>query len=229
MLDSDFWRDLAEQFRAIRDPRHELRADWVTEAEPSGITPSAVDWHLNQPQDSPLIRDDFEVLARRGGPKIHPYVDSLVGWLEALRSSGMNRGMSGQGIRPSATGRRRYTGTIERVCEASVRLCKKHESIALETERMERVQREAGSWKKPVPPQEQSPSTPRKRGRPPISDALKHRAQEIKNAGGSNKDAAVEIYGTKYPTPQQVKNVPTILRHFRQRMKKSTTKPKKRS
>jgi hypothetical protein len=48
-------------------------------------------------------------------------------------------------------------------------------------------------------------------GRPPeISDELKERALRIK--GG--KERAKIIYQTRYPTVQQVKNVPAILRHF---------------
>jgi hypothetical protein len=49
------------------------------------------------------------------------------------------------------------------------------------------------------------------RGRPTeISDELKEKALQIK--GG--KERAKILYQTRYPTVQQVKNVPTILRHF---------------
>ena len=51
----------------------------------------------------------------------------------------------------------------------------------------------------------------RARGRPTeISDELKERALQIK--GG--KERAKILYQTRYPTVQQVKNVPTILKHF---------------
>lgn len=51
----------------------------------------------------------------------------------------------------------------------------------------------------------------RKRGRPTeIADERKQRALAVQ--GG--KARAQILYGTKHPTPQQVKNVPTILRHY---------------
>jgi hypothetical protein len=59
------------------------------------------------------------------------------------------------------------------------------------------------------------PIVSRKRGRPPqIPDKRKADAAVIKQNGGSNRDAAKKIYNTPYPSPQQVKNVPTILRHY---------------
>ncbi|MEP7354190.1 MAG: hypothetical protein ABI824_13250 [Acidobacteriota bacterium] len=52
----------------------------------------------------------------------------------------------------------------------------------------------------------------KKRGRPSkMSDDLKREA--LKQKG--NRPRACILYGTKFPTPQQVKNVSTILRHFR--------------
>lgn len=56
----------------------------------------------------------------------------------------------------------------------------------------------------------------RKRGRPiKISDSLKRRALEMKDA--TNKTRAQILYETGYPSLQQVKNVPSILRHFKRK------------
>lgn len=56
-----------------------------------------------------------------------------------------------------------------------------------------------------------NPPPQRKRGRPAkISDELKERALAAK--GG--KARAQILYGTNYPTPQQIKNVPSILKHY---------------
>jgi hypothetical protein len=56
----------------------------------------------------------------------------------------------------------------------------------------------------------------RKRGRPiQISDELKRKALGLQNA--TNKSRAKVLYQTAYPTSQQVKNVPAILRHFRKK------------
>jgi hypothetical protein len=61
---------------------------------------------------------------------------------------------------------------------------------------------------------------PRKaRGRPvKIPDELKERALGVK--GG--KERAKILYQTRYPTVQQVKNVPTILRHFNRKRQPKT-------
>jgi hypothetical protein len=51
----------------------------------------------------------------------------------------------------------------------------------------------------------------KKRGRPQeISDDLKRKALETKG----NRERAKVLYRKAYPTPQEVKNVPSILRHF---------------
>ena len=63
----------------------------------------------------------------------------------------------------------------------------------------------------------------RRRGRPiTIPNERKRAALECKAKGGSNRDAAVLLYDKKYPTPQEVKNVPSILRHY----EKTANKPK---
>ena len=56
----------------------------------------------------------------------------------------------------------------------------------------------------------------RRRGRPTtIPDELKRKALAAKCEGKSNKELAKILYTNTYPSPQQVKNVPSILRHFR--------------
>jgi hypothetical protein len=69
-------------------------------------------------------------------------------------------------------------------------------------------------------------STPKpaakKRGRPQtIPDENKVAALRVKDDKGSNRDAAKKIYGEQYPTPQQVKNVPSILRSYKKKVEKS--------
>jgi hypothetical protein len=62
-------------------------------------------------------------------------------------------------------------------------------------------------------PDTRPPARPR-RGRPiEIPDDLKEKALRV--TGG--KARAKILYRTPYPTPQQVKNVPTILRHFKRK------------
>jgi hypothetical protein len=67
-----------------------------------------------------------------------------------------------------------------------------------------------------------APRSPRGRGRPvEIKDELKRKALELKLGGGTNREAAQVIYNTRHPSAQQVKNVPSILRHYEQRSKKA--------
>jgi hypothetical protein len=66
----------------------------------------------------------------------------------------------------------------------------------------------------------------RKRGRPQkISDDRKAEAQARKDSGGTNRDAAAILYETKYPTPQQVKNVSSLLRGHRNKNPKQASPP----
>jgi hypothetical protein len=65
-------------------------------------------------------------------------------------------------------------------------------------------------------------SIEKKRGRPQtISDEKKTAALQLKESGGTNRQAAALLYGTKYPTSQQTKNVPAILRHHKLKSKQS--------
>ncbi len=68
------------------------------------------------------------------------------------------------------------------------------------------------------------------RGRPQtLSDEKKTGAARLKASGGTNKDAAALIYGTNYPTAQQTKNVPAILRHHQQKQASASSQPRKGS
>jgi len=72
-------------------------------------------------------------------------------------------------------------------------------------------------------------SIKKKRGRPQtISDEKKNAALQLKASGGTNKQAAELIYGKRYPTPQQVKNVSAILRHHKLKSKQSGSPAKGR-
>jgi hypothetical protein len=66
----------------------------------------------------------------------------------------------------------------------------------------------------PIPtPVEAATHLKRARGRPAkIAAELKEQARKVKANGGTNRDAAAMLYGVKYPTPQQVKNVCSLLR-----------------
>jgi hypothetical protein len=63
----------------------------------------------------------------------------------------------------------------------------------------------------------------RQRGRPTkFTDENKRRALEIKSTDGTYRDAAKILYGTLYPTPQQVKNARNILKNYQQKLARQT-------
>jgi hypothetical protein len=147
MADSNFWRDYAEKFRAVRD-NAELRADWrQTVKVGEENLPPLVSWQLNGLDwNRRSIELEFITLARRCGPEIYPYIDSLAGWLEELRSrQALNDRNRGSGIESSPDGTitaHVHFGSILAVCEASAFICKLLESETLETERLERNRKE---------------------------------------------------------------------------------------
>jgi ribosome-binding protein aMBF1 (putative translation factor) len=76
-------------------------------------------------------------------------MESLDGWLESLREHQYNATVMGTGEELNSHGQlvaHHYSGSIERVCEASVLLCKYQENLALELERMESVRQNHRSW-----------------------------------------------------------------------------------
>jgi hypothetical protein len=145
MADYGFWRELAAEFGAL-DTHGELRADWHQTARMGEPTPPTADWRIVA-AGSYLrsISFSFQSSARRGGMEIHPAMDSMVAWLEELRSRGLNHepGPIASEVNPeggivACT----YTGTISNVCHASADLCKIFESVELEIERLRRVKAE---------------------------------------------------------------------------------------
>ena len=86
--------------------------------------------------------------------------------------------------------------------------------------------REGSSQRGVAQPEDESTTQARKRGRPQtIPDERKAAAAERKASGGSNSEAAALIYDVKYPSPQQVKNVPAILKAFQKKILRQSGSP----
>lgn len=67
---------------------------------------------------------------------------------------------------------------------------------------------------------------PRKRGRPAEIDTVtKEAALAVKARGGTGKEIAKVLYKTPYPSIQQVKNAPNILKHYLKSVSPSANKP----
>lgn len=140
MLDSDFWWDLAEKFRAI-DPRWQLHAKWHQVIKVGEQLPPTTEWlWIGADPELRSIQLEFTALATRGGPKIYPRMDALTGWLEAVRQyESSPKSFEAEVDTDPTTGAviaRHYRGVVPDARQGSINLCKRYEALALETERM---------------------------------------------------------------------------------------------
>jgi hypothetical protein len=154
MADSDFWRDLAEKFRALPDPDGLLRATWMSERG------GPYQWSIESAHvvgGSRSARVRFEVLAARPGVKLeNPNGrSSLDAWLDALSKETPND-ISGSGTETVEGMHAHIWGSIYHICEASAVFCNILEYRALEAERIARE--EESLLAAPTIPQEDAKS-----------------------------------------------------------------------
>jgi len=88
-------------------------------------------------------------------------------------------------------------GAIDHVFSSSATLC---EALAVE------------ELKPELPPHKQKGGRPQE-----IPVQRKVQALALKKSGGTNKAVAAVLYKIRYPSPQQVRNVSSILRHYEKR------------
>jgi hypothetical protein len=142
MANSDFWKSIAAEFRAL-DPNGGLRADWdyvVNSGRP-------YQWRFAGSQPSLDMR--FEALARRAASEMpNPgYSDLLLSWLEALRKNSTQLGSDYYAeTRRDQPDVEHVVGSVHRICEASADLCHKFESQALQQEFEEKRQNDPKNW-----------------------------------------------------------------------------------
>lgn len=173
------------------------------------------------------LEDSFSDLATRGAVMLaFPGEENrLHAWLDCLRAE------SPLFLPFDTPG----SGRLEQLVNASSDYCSKLETRALERQLAADIATadgdlatrslHTGSVEVPLatpasamPGKSVSPpeAVPKKRGRPTkIPDTRKAEALKCKADGGSNRDAAKILYGQKYPDPKQTKNVPAILRHYK--------------
>jgi hypothetical protein len=132
MADSDFWRDLADKFRALSDPEGLLCAHWISK---KGLP---YEWSLRSTRvvwGGRSVQVQFEALARRGGLEIDKPNDRspLDWWLDSLSKDvpGDKFGSGGEIVDGKPADR---WGSIDRICETSADFCKILESRALDAE-----------------------------------------------------------------------------------------------
>ena len=138
MADANFWRDLANQFRAIQDPHGRLFAEWTFIQKIKEGPPGDAYWVVDG-NDETRVRLEFEALARRGGRAIDTGGDdSRFAWLESLRKERSNLDV----VRPSFDQGSDGPEVIYRrvringVANVSADFCKVLESRALDAEQL---------------------------------------------------------------------------------------------
>jgi hypothetical protein len=191
MLDSDFWRDLAEQFRAI-DTHPVLNAQWHESRAVGGKLPNFIYWdYADPPHKIRSVQLEFEAIARRGGPKINPEMGSLFGWLQALRDFETPPETFEVEVETNLEGKAasvRYDGRIMDVRQSSIDFCKRMESQALEIERIERRRNELAASLEHHQP---LPADPTSAAKPAEPDITTREARLQKFISGKSSVAAV--------------------------------------
>jgi hypothetical protein len=187
---SEFWRDLAKEFRSLQTPSGEFRVDrWLSIT--GEVPPQSATWSISCSNRS--VRQQWETLAKRGGDALseNDFVDAIRVWLERLRIEKINNtgeqhfsegeNVTGHGIQESITD----------LAEASAILCGIMESAALDRERIERAvkartevnQQPAGAGETlPVSPVEHESSTNERRtivDQPPLSKLVEPQAGPV--------------------------------------------------
>jgi len=143
MADSEFWRNLAEQFRTLPGAGT-LRADWTYQIR-SGA-PS--EWRFSG--DASLCIQ-FQALARRGAaalPKVE-IPDLLVAWLEVLKAFNPQLASSSYYVETSAGGTEGphyLVGSLHPVCLISADYCNRLESEAVQKEFEEKQRSDPKNW-----------------------------------------------------------------------------------
>lgn len=132
---------MAGRFLAIKNSQT-LRADWqIVHPVGSKDTPET-GWRVaGYDRQTKSARIEFEAVARRCGPEVYPFMDSLIGWLEEIKCLRINVSNTQFGEERDARGNlvsHIMMGSVDSVCQASADVCRILESLALETERLER-------------------------------------------------------------------------------------------
>jgi len=146
MADSSFWRDLADQFRALPVECKMLRAD---RHPVDDITNELSHWQLTGTATAKALVD---ALARRCASEIAnpPAPDLLEAWLEVLIKRGdvpFHSQIISTGNNPDGTARpKRTIGTLYELPEHSANYCKMLESEALQAEAEEKRRNDPKNW-----------------------------------------------------------------------------------
>jgi len=144
MANSDFWHDLAAEFRALPGG-NVLRGDWDYTAN------SGRPYQWRFAGGDKAIHTRFEALARRAASEMpNPeYSDLLLSWLEALRKNSHQPGIMGDYLEQNADGSDgpiHVVGSLHSLCEESAIYCDQLESDARQKEFEEKQRNDPWNW-----------------------------------------------------------------------------------
>jgi ribosome-binding protein aMBF1 (putative translation factor) len=144
MAVSDFWHDLAAEFRALPGGSS-LRGDWDYTAN-SG---RPYQWRFAGANPATDVR--FEALARRAASEMpNPkYSDALLSWLEAVRTNSHYPGTMdnyGEKNADGSEGPIHVLGSVQNLCEESAIYCNQLESDARQKEFEEKQRNDPRNW-----------------------------------------------------------------------------------
>lgn len=143
MATSDFWRDLAVEFRAL-DPKGIVFARWDC------IIKSGRPWQWQLVGGNPGLHSRFEALARRAASEMpNPeFSDLLISWLEAIRKTSFDLFPNYyiEVNEDGSEGAHHETGLVKEICEASATLCSTLESEARQSEFEARQRNDPRNW-----------------------------------------------------------------------------------
>jgi hypothetical protein len=147
MLDSEFWQELADRFRALPNFPEALHAVWLaysledhTDFDPDGeVEPDPTPYTFWEVRGHAEVTQQFDPLARRGGDRLTKgdIVDSLQAWLSRICQERINLEPA---LDPTYINIPHGT-TIKYLNQASATLCDRLHSIAVERERAARAAR----------------------------------------------------------------------------------------
>jgi hypothetical protein len=213
MAVSDFWRDLAAEFRALPGANY-LRGDWDYAAN-SGRPHQ---WRLAGA--SPSTNARFEALARRAASEMpNPeYSDAFISWLEAVRKNSHQPGIVGNYSEQNDDGSEgpvHVVGSLHNLCEESAIYCNQLESDARQKEFEEKQRNDPRNWSQFRQQYEASRSI-----REIISEPAERiseewvrstiaRMQGIKPEDVTRKQIAFEVSGLLSSTKRHIEMIPS--------------------
>jgi hypothetical protein len=223
----EFWQGLATQFRELGTRSPNLMATWTS----SHWLEPGIQWYLSGGSN---LGDQkrFEILAERAVVQLNYEAgpNAYLHWLDLLREDGPNSGPVGKLTGQDPHGNPIVDGLsyVTSLCETSATYCLRCESRTMVRDPLQ-LNRVSNVWRSGVPAQGSSnpleavlggagkleSGIRKKAGRPAtISSELKEDALTVREKGGTWKDVAKKLYQTQYPSKQQIKNAPNVLKHY---------------